>query len=78
MEQYSNCGVGPTKISHIINSTNSSAVVTPQDYLRIKRKNNIGNECMIVIQSFLEWKPRDSEFYYAIQLDETQCFRSIF
>ncbi|XP_074352243.1 protein FAR1-RELATED SEQUENCE 5-like [Apium graveolens] len=83
MDNYRSCGVGPAKISQIINCTNSSGIdiITPQqcsDYLKIKRKNNIGKECMIVIQKILERKVRDSEFYYAIQLDETQSCRSIF
>ena len=65
MENYRSCGVGPGKISQIINSTNSSGtdIITPQqcsDYLKIKRKNNIGKECMIVIQIVLERKARDS------------------
>ena len=41
--------------------------MTPQhysDYLKIIRKNNIGKECLIVIQKFLEWEARDYEFYY--------------
>lgn len=32
---------------------------------------------MVVVQSFLERKARDSEFYYAIQLDEERRCRSI-
>ncbi|XP_074342976.1 protein FAR1-RELATED SEQUENCE 7-like [Apium graveolens] len=82
-DNYRSCGVGPAKISQIINSTNSSGtdIITPQqcsDYLKIRRKNNIGKECMIEIQNFLERKARDSEFYYAIQLDDTRSRRSIF
>ncbi|KAK1390280.1 hypothetical protein POM88_018458 [Heracleum sosnowskyi] len=83
MENYRSCGVGPAKMSQIINSTNGSGtdIITPQqcsNYLKIKRKKNISKECMIVIQNFLERKARDSEFYYAIQLDDTQSYRSIF
>ena len=57
IDKFNSCGVGPAKISRIINSASGSAtdVVTPQqcsEYLRIKRKNNIGKECMVVVQIF--------------------------
>lgn len=57
IDKFSSCGVGPANISRIINSASGSAidVVTPQqcsEHLRIKRKNNIGKECMVVVQIF--------------------------
>lgn len=57
MDKYHSCGIGPAKISRLINSANGSFtdVMAPQqhsNYFRIKMKNNIGKECMTVIQRF--------------------------
>lgn len=64
IDEYYKCGVGPSKISQLINSTSHSSVkITPQqvtDHLKISRKSNIGRECTIVLQKFFERQAQDS------------------
>ncbi|KAL6558720.1 hypothetical protein OROMI_019070 [Orobanche minor] len=83
MDQYHSIGIGPARISRLINVTSgdSSNNVTSQqctDYLKIKRKNNIGKECMTVIHKFMERQASDPEFYYAIEISDDQVCRSAF
>ncbi|KAK1386732.1 hypothetical protein POM88_014910 [Heracleum sosnowskyi] len=81
MDQYHSVGVGPAKMSQLINVTSgsSSNVITSQqcnDYLKRKRKNNIGKECMTVIHKFMKRQANDPAFYYAIEISEDQKINS--
>ncbi|KAK1386728.1 hypothetical protein POM88_014906 [Heracleum sosnowskyi] len=83
MDQYHSVGVGPAKMSQLINVTSgsSSNVITSQqcnDYLKSKRKNNTGKECMTVIHKFMERQANDPAFYYAIEISEDQVCHSVF
>ncbi|KAK1361125.1 hypothetical protein POM88_045599 [Heracleum sosnowskyi] len=83
MDQYHSVGVGPAKMSQLINVTSGTSfnVITSQqcnDYLKSKRKNNIGKECMTVIHKFMEQQANDPEFYYAIEISDDQVCRSVF
>ncbi|KAK1383319.1 hypothetical protein POM88_021054 [Heracleum sosnowskyi] len=80
IDEYYKCGVGPSKISQLTNSTSHSSVkITPQqvtDHLKINRKSNICRECTVVLQKFFERQAQDSQFYYAIEVDENQVCRN--
>lgn len=82
MNEYHKCGIGPAKISRLLNEVSqSSNKITPQqvsDHLRVSRKSHIGKECTIVIQKFLERQAQDPLFYYAVEIDENQVCRSMF
>lgn len=38
----------------------------------------MGKECMIILEKLMEKQAQDSQFYYAIEVDENQVCRSIF
>ncbi|KAE9590079.1 hypothetical protein Lalb_Chr21g0315751 [Lupinus albus] len=61
--------------------TNESIMVTPNQVvgqLRVDRKNNIGKECMVVLNKFLERQALDSQFFYAFEIDEENVCRVYF
>ncbi|XP_020245275.1 protein FAR1-RELATED SEQUENCE 5-like [Asparagus officinalis] len=76
-------GLPPATISRVINvgSGNREEIVTSQqcsDHIRKQRKNNMGNECILVIQKFIDKRTFDPDFYFAIELDTTGTMRSVF
>ncbi|XP_020257250.1 protein FAR1-RELATED SEQUENCE 5-like [Asparagus officinalis] len=76
-------GLPPATISRVINvgNGNREEIVTPQqcsDHIRKQRKNNMGNECILVIQKFIDKRTFDPDFYFAIELDTTGTMRSVF
>ncbi|XP_020266583.1 protein FAR1-RELATED SEQUENCE 5-like [Asparagus officinalis] len=76
-------GITPSTISRVINATSGreDESVTPQqciDYMKTQRHNNIGNECIFVIQHFQRKAANDADFYFALEVDCTGQMRSVF
>ncbi|XP_020263101.1 protein FAR1-RELATED SEQUENCE 5-like [Asparagus officinalis] len=76
-------GITPSTISRVINATSGreDELVTPQqciDYMKTQRHNNIGNECISVIQYFQRKAASDADFYFALEVDCTGQMRSVF
>ncbi|XP_020254031.1 protein FAR1-RELATED SEQUENCE 5-like [Asparagus officinalis] len=66
---------------HSITSGREDESVTPQqciDYMKTQRHNNIGNECLSVIQYFQRKAASDADFYFALEVDCTGQMRSVF
>ncbi|CAL0306176.1 unnamed protein product [Lupinus luteus] len=82
VENINGCGLGPAQISRLVNAmSDESIMVTPNEVagqLRVNRKNNIGKECMVVLNKLLERQTLDSEFFYAFEIDEDNVCHSIF
>ncbi|XP_019451848.1 PREDICTED: protein FAR1-RELATED SEQUENCE 7-like [Lupinus angustifolius] len=82
VENINGCGLGPAQISRLVNvMSDESIMVTPKQVvgqLRVNRKNNIGKECMVVLNKFLERQALDSQFFYAFEIDKDNVCRSIF
>ncbi|KAK1399261.1 hypothetical protein POM88_009124 [Heracleum sosnowskyi] len=82
IDDFHSCGIGPAKIARLINvGSHGSSKITPQQvsgHLRTSRKSNMGRECKIVLDKLMEKQAQDSQFYYAIEIDENQVCRSIF
>ncbi|XP_020271889.1 protein FAR1-RELATED SEQUENCE 5-like [Asparagus officinalis] len=49
-----------------------------QAQLRIKRKNNVGHECVSIVRQFQEKKVSDPQFYFALDLENDGTMRSVF
>lgn len=76
-----NTGIRPSTISRVINASgNNDEVVTPQqcNYIRTLRQNNIGQECLSIIQHFQSKAAHDPDFYFAMEVDSIGQMRSIF
>ncbi|XP_020252201.1 protein FAR1-RELATED SEQUENCE 5-like [Asparagus officinalis] len=69
--------IPPSTISHVINTTSGreDKSVAPQqciDYMKTQRHNNIGNECISVIQYFQRKAANDADFYFALEVDSDE------
>ncbi|XP_039129094.1 protein FAR1-RELATED SEQUENCE 7-like [Dioscorea cayenensis subsp. rotundata] len=76
--------VGLSQMSQILNETlpnTGSALITRVDcsnHLRGVRSNNIGKECMAIVQIFKEKKLNDGFFFFDVELDEFGQTRCVF
>ena len=74
------CGEGPSKIAEVLKASGEPFASAQDciDHLRVKRKNNIGCECMEVVKVFLQKKCINDGFFFQYELDESYTARSVF
>ncbi|KAK8933712.1 Protein FAR1-RELATED SEQUENCE 5 [Platanthera zijinensis] len=81
MDNLHEAGLGPSKIAKTLNATGVNTDITAQnviDHLRIKRKNNIGREGVLVAQYLQAHMVKDPNFFFALELDSDGILRSLF
>ncbi|KAK8935491.1 Protein FAR1-RELATED SEQUENCE 5 [Platanthera zijinensis] len=81
MDQLYSVGMGPAKITRILNATNINSSISAKQVsmnLSEHRKNNIGNEGASVSAYLKKQQELDSNFYFDIELDSNLVIRSFF
>ncbi|XP_077225662.1 protein FAR1-RELATED SEQUENCE 5-like [Tasmannia lanceolata] len=82
MEKLSDHGVKPCNIARVCTSASGggSGVTANQvvSHLRVRRRNNMGQEAFLIARQFLEKQAEDPNFYFAMEMDDIGNLRSMF
>ncbi|XP_020243165.1 protein FAR1-RELATED SEQUENCE 5-like [Asparagus officinalis] len=83
IDTLDNQGLRPSTICKVVDVAhgNEQGSLTQQEcqaQLRIKRKNNVGHECVSIVRQFQEKNVTDPQFYFAFDLENDGTMRSVF
>ncbi|XP_020262940.1 protein FAR1-RELATED SEQUENCE 5-like [Asparagus officinalis] len=83
IDTLDNQGLRPSAICKVVDVAhgNEQGSLTQQEcqaQLRLKRRNNVGHECVNIVRQFQEKKVSDPQFYFALDLENDGTMRSVF